>query len=131
MDWTAIIIAVVGGLLGGSALSAVINGCFLRKKTQAEADAVNLSTQVAAFIALVDRLEGRIERLHCRVEKMEADIEGRDMVIAKLTEENRTLHDELTQLKEQNDHLVKTNKELSARVKTLEEKLTKLQQDEC
>ena len=130
MDWTAITIAVVGGLLGGSALSAFINGCFMRKKTKADTDAVALGAQVAAFITLVDRLEGRIEKLHCRVEKLEADIEGRDMVIAKLTEENRTLHDELKSLKEQNERLVKTNRELTARVKCLEEKLTKIQ-DEC
>jgi len=145
MDWTAVLIAAVGG----GALVALINGLFQRRKVLAEAsaieakvkaevdkaivemNAVNLGAQVEAFIKLVERLEGRIDKLHCRVENLEADIEGRDMVIAKLTEENRTLHDELKRLKEQNERLMRTNRELTDRVKTLEEKLTHIQQDEC
>jgi chromosome segregation ATPase len=141
MDWTAIAIALVGG----GALVSFINGCFQRRKLRAEAaaidakvklevdkavaeiNAVNLGTQVDAFIKLVERLEGRIDKLHCRVEVLEADIEGRDMVIAKLTEENRDLKGELQHLKEQNQRLMKTNQELTKRVKALEDKLKEVE----
>ena len=98
MDWTAIIVAIVAALGAGGVGGAIITGLFSRQRVLAEAEAirvkavtdaesVKLDSQIKAFTVLTERLEGRIDKLHCRVEKLEADIEGRDMIIAKLTEE--------------------------------------------
>ena len=134
MDWTAIIVAIAAALGAGGVGGAIITGLFSRQRVLAEAEAIRvkavtdaesikLGSQIEAFTALTERLEGRIDKLHCRVEKLEADIEGRDMIIAKLTEENKQLHEELRCLKLQNERLVKTNQELTARVQSLEQKL--------
>ena len=122
MDWTVIIAAVIGS----SVLTALVSGYFQSCKIQAEADAIKVGAQTASFATLTAHLEARIDKLHMRVEALEADIEGRDMVIAKLTSENEQLHKELKILKAQNERLMKTNLELSKRVKCLEEKLTKI-----
>jgi outer membrane murein-binding lipoprotein Lpp len=120
MDWTAIIIAFVAG--GG--LITVINGLFSRQKVLTDVESTKLHSQIEAFEIqvkafeiqakingeLIDRLEKRTDKLHARVDTLEADLEGSDMIVKKLNEENQSLHKELKAVKEENAKLVKDTK---------------------
>lgn len=121
MDW----LALIGVLLGGGAVGAIANGLFNRCKVKAEADAIGAKSQVDSFMALITSLENRLEKQENRIDALEKELKNKIMIIEKLTIENQELHSELKKVKDQNERLMKTNRDLTARVSELEKRLAR------
>ena len=94
MDTTAIILTVVGAILGSSVISAVVTGLFMRVKTRAEAEKTNADaakTATDSQLSLQDYWHKEFKRLDERIADLEAVVKGRDVTIAELKKENAEL----------------------------------------
>ena len=152
MDWTTILAAVVGGLLGGGAVMvALVKGLFSVPLTKAQADKIAKESEAIAqdthddthdridarWQELANRMEKRMDRLDDRIQYLEDEIQGRDMTIAKLTAENKHLKDKVHELEKERDQQIELNRsqgqkiarltkalqEANKRIRQLEERL--------
>ena len=112
MDWTAIIIAA----LGGGAFVTLINVIANRNKTSAEVE--ESLTAIAQSLVVTYREE--VAELRCRLDKLEIEIKGRDVRISELEQENKELKEEISELRKQNESLLRDNHKLSDRIFALE-----------
>ena len=109
MDWTPIIIAIVGALGAGGLGAAIVNGLFNRTKLLADIFEKRLK-------AMGDRstaLESRVEKLEGVIHALRLEVEERDDMIDTLQREN-------VQLKEENDCKERKIKKLQEQVKDLQ-----------
>ena len=94
MDTTAIILTVVGAILGSSVISAVVTGLFMRVKTRAEARKTNADaakTATDSQLSLQEFWHVEFKRLDERIADLEEIVKGRDVTIAELKKENTEL----------------------------------------
>lgn len=94
MDTTAIILTVVGAILGSSVISAVVTGLFMRVKTRAEAGKTNADaakTATDSQLSLQEFWHVEFKRLDERIADLEEIVKGRDVTIAELKKENAEL----------------------------------------
>lgn len=140
MDWTTIVVAAITGLLTGGLGVAIVNGLFNKAKTEAESESIEQETIAKMLMAsqkMCDTMQTRIDILHQRVETVEAKLEGRDLMIEALTEENRALKDKVEELERERNqqielnrsqgqkigHLTRQLEEANKRIRQLEERL--------
>jgi hypothetical protein len=130
VDWTTIIIAVIGALGAGGIGAAIVNGLFGRHKTKAEASATERKSNdeatqnlVDCTKVLLDVAQGQILSMEKRITALESESRAKDMNIEQLEEENKQLRIELDKLKTQNKSLIADNHKLSDRIMALEKKL--------
>jgi len=101
MDTTAIILTVVGAILGSSVISAVVTGLFMRVKTRAEAEKTRAEagktnadaakTATDSQLSLQEFWHVEFKRLDERIADLEEIVKGRDVTIAELKKENTEL----------------------------------------
>jgi peptidoglycan hydrolase CwlO-like protein len=94
MDTTAIILTVVGAILGSSVISAVVTGLFMRVKTRAEAEKTHADaakTATDSQLSLQEFWHVEFKRLDERIADLEEIVKGRDVTIAELKKENTEL----------------------------------------
>jgi|LSQX01.2.fsa_nt_gb peptidoglycan hydrolase CwlO-like protein len=94
MDTTAIILTVVGAILGSSVISSVVTGLFMRVKTRAEAGKTNADaakTATDSQLSLQEFWHVEFKRLDERIADLEEIVKGRDVTIAELKKENTEL----------------------------------------
>jgi len=122
MDVTTIIVAV----LASGATTALVNGLFGKRKSNAEAD----KTAIEAAIGLVNSMASRLDTLTKRLDHLEAELESRDMTIEALEAENKSLKAKIDELEADRKKQIETNRrqgkrisELVARIAELEDKL--------
>ena len=128
MDWTAIIIAAVGG----GALSALINAVFNRCKTKADAYEVISGVYEKRLAALTDRatqLEARVEKLEGVIDNLRLEVEERDDMIDSLQRENAKLKAEIKALQAENACKDRKIAKLQAQVKELAMRLDAMNGD--
>ena len=122
MDVTTIIVAV----LASGATTALVNGLFGKRKSNAEAD----KTAIEAATGLVNSMASRLDTLTKRLDHLEAELESRDMTIEALEAENKSLKAKIDELEADRKKQIETNRrqgkrisELVARIAELEDKL--------
>lgn len=146
MDWTAIIVALVGGGAVSALITAIFNSCKTKAdadKTRADAYAVISGVYEERLTKLTDRatmLEARVEKLEGVIAVLRDEVEERDDMIDALKRENAELRDEVSRLTAKYNHQIEVNREqgqklsqlkrenqkLTLRIQTLEEHLSKL-----
>lgn len=136
MDWTAIIIAVVSGLLSGTVGVAIVSGLFNKRMNGAQVKQV----EIDGMHKVITAMQCRLDKVHGRINHLETVIEGRevtidklkaagdiqDETIDKLTDENRDLKRDVTRLRKDVCDRDKKIFALTVRVKDLEESLKRL-----
>jgi predicted RNase H-like nuclease (RuvC/YqgF family) len=118
MDWTSIIIAVVGG----GALVTLIDRLFGRRHAQAET--IKLLQEISQ--SQLTMMQGQMDAMQNRLERLEADIEGRDMIIAELKKQIADLECRNEELERINVKLLKDNCTYGSEIKELREQISKL-----
>jgi len=104
MDWTPIIIAIVGALGAGGLGAAIINGLFNRTKLLADIFEKRLKAMGNRSTALesrVDKLEGVIQGLRLEVEERDDMIDALQRENEKLIKENDCKDRKIKKLQEQ------------------------------
>ena len=109
MDWTPIIIAIVGALGAGGLGAAIVNGLFNRTKLLADIFEKRLKAMGDRSIAL----ESRVDKLEGIIHTLRLEIEERDDMIDTLQRENKKL--------------IKENDCKDRKIKKLQEQVSALQ----
>lgn len=119
MEWTPIIIAIIGALGAGGLGAAIVNGLFNRPKLISEI----YEKRMEALTSRATSLESRVEKLEGIIDTLKFEIEERDDMIDTLQRENAELKKQVAELQAENDckeHkiivLQKQVKELTARL---------------
>ena len=91
MDITAIIVALIGGLLGGGTIASILD----HRNRQRLAESQAKHSDIEAACKLIEQLEKRVERLSARVQYLENQLEERDDRMAAIKKEYNQRIDEL------------------------------------
>ena len=109
MDWTPIIIAIVGALGAGGLGAAIVNGLFNRTKL------------------LSDVYEKRLKAMNTRSPELEERVDKLEGVIHNLRLENEESEDMIDTLQRENEKLIKENACKDRKIKKLQEQVSALQ----
>ena len=143
MDWTTIIVAMLGALGAGGVGAAFISGIFKHKITEAEAQKIKEeaeSEKADAFVklcevyerrltALTDRafnLELRVDQLEQTISGLRLEVEERDDMVDRLQQENAELKAEINKLKLERDQQTKLSRDQGDKIFKLTRENNKL-----
>ena len=125
MDWTTVIVAVLGALGAGGIGAALVNGLFSRPKVLSEV----YEKRLEALTCRATMLEKRVEKLEGIIDSLKIELEERDDMIDTLQRENDDLKKQVEALQAENECKEKKIVALQKQVKELTARLDELTKD--
>lgn len=129
MDWTTVIVAVIGAFGAGGLGAAIVNWLSKRDINKADAYSTIAAIYEQRLKALTDRatcLEIRVEKLEGVIEKLRLEVEERDDMIDTLQRENADLKKQVAELQAENECKERKILKLQSQVKELTSRLDEL-----
>ena len=127
MNWTAIIIAVIGALGAGGLGAAIVNGLFSRTKILSDV----YEKRLAALTDRVTALEEKNSKLECTIDKLKQNLDQREDMIEALQRENDELKAEIKKLQTENECKERKIQKLQAQVADLIVRLDAMNGADC
>jgi predicted RNase H-like nuclease (RuvC/YqgF family) len=129
MDWTTVIVAVIGAFGAGGLGAALVNWLSNKDVKKADAYATISAIYETRLKALSDRatcLEVRVEKLEGIIQSLRTEVEERDDMIDTLQRENEDLRKQVADLQTENECKERKIQALQTQVKVLTARLDEL-----